>query len=79
MKKTLVEKHFDKIAERYDGYTGKRDLHYSTLKKFLRSTIGLRKTVLEVGCGTGDLLFSLKPQNGYGMDISSRDDKRGCL
>lgn len=72
MKKTIVEKHFDKIAEDYDVYTQKRNLHYSTLKDLLKKLIGDGKKVLEVGCGTGDLLFSITPQKGYGLDISSK-------
>lgn len=72
MKKISVEKHFDKIAANYDFYTKKRDLHYSTLKKLLRDLIPPGKKVLEIGCGTGDLLAFLDPRNGYGFDISSK-------
>ncbi len=71
MIKTTVEKHFDKIAKDYDKYTGKRDLHYTTLKKILQTLIGKDKEVLEVGCGTGDIIASLKAKHGYGQDISS--------
>ena len=71
-RKSPVEKHFDKIAVNYDIYTKKRNLHYSTLKELLGNLIPPKKRVLEIGCGTGDLLASIKPRNGYGMDISSR-------
>ncbi len=70
MRRTPVQKHFDKIAADYDAYTKKRSLHYSTLKKLIRRLIGKNKKVFEVGCGTGDLLYSLEPKYGYGMDIS---------
>lgn len=70
--KSPVEKHFDEIAVNYDIYTKKRNLHYLTLKKFLGDLIPSGKKVLEIGCGTGDLLASLKPGYGYGMDISTR-------
>jgi hypothetical protein len=72
MRKTDVQKHFDEIAGNYDYYTGKRKLHYSTLKKLIRKLIGENKKVLEIGCGTGDLLYYLKPKHGYGVDISSQ-------
>lgn len=71
MKKTAVEEHFDEVAKDYDFYTKKRDLHYSTLKKLLKSLIPKDKRVFEVGCGTGDLLNHLQPKYGYGMDISA--------
>lgn len=70
MKKTAVEKHFDTIAAKYDFYTKKRELHYTTLKKLLQSLIPEGKSVLEIGCGTGDLLAVLKPKVGVGYDIS---------
>src|SRR5258708_27001434 len=71
MNKTIVEKHFDQIAENYDHYTKKRNLHYSTLKKLLRTLIPANKKTLEIGCGTGDLIAFLAPKKGYGLDISS--------
>lgn len=67
-----VKAHFDKIAPRYDYYTKKRALHYTTLKQLLRSFILKNKKVLEVGCGTGDILVYLEPKYGYGFDISSK-------
>ena len=70
MKKTPVEEHFDSIAGRYDRYTSRRDLHYSTLKNLLNKLIGKRKRVLEIGCGTGDLLAAISPAYGLGYDLS---------
>lgn len=71
-KKGPVEKHFDKIAEDYDKYTQKRNLHYSTLKDLLKYLIPPKKSVFEIGCGTGDLLASVNPSKGFGMDISGK-------
>lgn len=71
MAKDSVKAHFDKIAPKYDSYTKKRDLHYSTLKNLLKSLIPEGKSVFDFGCGTGDILASLNPKTGYGMDISS--------
>jgi ubiquinone/menaquinone biosynthesis C-methylase UbiE len=71
MQKTKVEKHFDKVAKDYDFYKSKNSFYYQNLKKLLKSLIPANKNVLEVGCGTGDLLASLKPREGYGVDISS--------
>jgi ubiquinone/menaquinone biosynthesis C-methylase UbiE len=70
MDKTLVEKHFDKIADNYDYYKNKNQFYYKNLKKLLCKLIPKNKTVLEFGCGTGDLLTSLNPKVGYGVDIS---------
>jgi ubiquinone/menaquinone biosynthesis C-methylase UbiE len=70
MTKTSVERHFDKIAKDYDFYKGKSAFYYSNLKQLLKNFIPDGKRVLEIGCGTGDLLASLNPKMGYGMDIS---------
>lgn len=70
MQKTIVEKHFDKVASSYDMGKEKYSYYYNNLKKMLKLLIGDNKSVFEVGCGTGDLLASLNPKLGYGMDIS---------
>ena len=71
MGKTKVEKHFDKVAKDYDFYKRKNSFYYDNLKKLLKSLIPAGGNVLEVGCGTGELLASLNPKKGYGTDISS--------
>jgi len=72
MLKTASEKHFDKVAKNYDYYKNKNSFYYENLKKLLAELIPKNKIVLEFGCGTGDLLASLRPKNGYGMDISGQ-------
>lgn len=67
-----VKSHFDKISSTYDSGKKRYDYYYSNIKKLLSSIIPNKSKVLEVGCGTGDLLASLKPAKGYGMDISSK-------
>ena len=66
-----VEKHFNKVAGDYDYYKKKNSFYYDNLKKLLGSLIPPKMSVLEFGCGTGDLLASLNPKNGIGYDISS--------
>lgn len=70
MAKTASEKHFDKIAAGYDLGKRKYSYYYESLKKLLGSLIPHGESVCEIGCGTGDLLVSLMPRRGYGMDIS---------
>lgn len=72
MKRTLVEKHFDDIASKYDYYKTKSRFYYDNLKNLLKSMIPSGKNVFEFGCGTGDLLYKVKPKSGYGMDISGK-------
>ncbi|MBI1974805.1 MAG: class I SAM-dependent methyltransferase, partial [Parcubacteria group bacterium] len=44
---------------------------YDNIKKILRTFIPPQKRVLEVGCGTGDLLAALDPFGGVGVDVSA--------
>lgn len=66
-----VKKHFDEVSKDYDFYKQKNSFYYSNLKDILRKMIPENSSVLEIGCGTGDLLAFLKPKIGYGMDIST--------
>jgi len=66
-----IERHFDKVALSYDSGKEKYSYYYTNLKKLLLGLIGKNKDVFEFGCGTGELLHSLKLKYGYGFDISS--------
>lgn len=66
-----VKSHFDKVSETYDIGKKKYSYYYSNIKLLLSEFVPHNKKVLEVGCGTGDLLASLKSKHGFGMDLSS--------
>lgn len=68
--KSVVGSHFDKVAKGYDSGKQKYSYYYDSLKKLLKKLIPQNKKVFEFGCGTGDLLASLNPKSGFGMDIS---------
>ena len=65
------------VATAFDQHAGQRTTwkrratHYhTTLSKICRRYVLPQGRVLELGCNTGDLLASLKPTLGVGMDIS---------
>ncbi len=70
MEKIAVRAHFDKIAPDYDYWKRKNWYYYFFLKRFLRSRIAPQRDVLELGCGTGEILASLDPRRGLGVDVS---------
>ncbi len=65
-----TKSHFDNIAHDYDQYAEKKPLYYGTLNSLLKSIIPKNKMILEIGCGTGDLISKLDPKVGYGIDMS---------
>src|ERR1700722_12803593 len=52
--------------------------YHRLLKKYYAFLIPPRLRVLEVGCGLGDLLASLKPSRGVGVDFSAEMVKLAC-
>lgn len=71
-RKQKVKNYFDSIAEKREKYIRRNKYYYDDMKKFLKYNIPANKNVLEVGCGTGHILASTKPQNGVGVDISPK-------
>ena len=64
------EQHFDKIAKGYDYWKEKNYYYYRNLVELYRGLIPASASVLEIGCGTGDILARLNPKQGRGTDIS---------
>lgn len=60
----------DRIAPKRDKYIRKSRHYYNDLIRFYRFNIPEGSRVLEIGCGTGFLLNSVKPAYGVGIDIS---------
>jgi ubiquinone/menaquinone biosynthesis C-methylase UbiE len=65
-----VKLHFEEISSNYDNYKDKNWYYYSWLKKLIKSLIPMNSIVMEIGCGTGDIITGLKPRQGIGLDIS---------
>ena len=68
---TPVEKHFNTIAENYDYFKKKNWYYYKNLKMLYRQLIPRQSSVLEIGCGTGDLISEIDARQSFGIDISS--------
>lgn len=62
--------HFDRIAGDYDFWKKKNWYYYSQVISVVNEKIGKGRRVIEVGCGTGDILASLQPSWGMGIDPS---------
>jgi SAM-dependent methyltransferase len=63
----------------YDRYAGERErwqaknrAYYRAIERLARFVIPRGATVLEIGCGTGDLLAAVEPSHGVGIELSPR-------
>lgn len=68
--KESIRDYFNSIAHRRLGWKKRNRFYHRSLEKYFSYIIPAGSTVLELGCGTGDLLAAVKPVQGVGIDIS---------
>ena len=72
MKREELRLFLDAQAPQADRWRSKNRHYHESLERILRFHIPPGAKVLEIGCGTGDLLHSLSPGRGVGIDISPK-------
>lgn len=65
-----IIEHYNQIAKKRDAFIKQNKYYYKMLFEYYRFFIPENKRVLEIGCGTGELLNTLNPSYGMGIDIS---------
>jgi ubiquinone/menaquinone biosynthesis C-methylase UbiE len=70
--KTKIHDYFEQLADKRAKWRRRNWFYHKTLEKQYRMVIPEGSTVLELGCGTGDLLNAVKPSVGYGIDFSEK-------
>ncbi|MDH4207116.1 MAG: class I SAM-dependent methyltransferase, partial [Desulfobacteraceae bacterium] len=69
--KESIRKRFDALAKERQYWKDRNRYYYSDQEKYFRFLAPESLSILELGCGTGDLLNALKPKRGVGIDFSS--------
>ena len=62
--------HWNEIARKRDSWQGLGGWYHRRLEEIYRFHVSPNQRILEVGCGEGHLLNSLKPSRGVGIDFS---------
>ncbi|MDB3952976.1 glycosyltransferase [Alphaproteobacteria bacterium] len=71
-RKTIIRESADRIAPDRDKWIERNAFYYEQDRDYMRFLIPEGQSVLDLGCGAGDLLASLKPSRGVGVDFSNR-------
>ena len=70
------QNHWDKIARKKDSWKSLGAYYHKRLGQLYTRLVSPGQKILEIGCGTGELLAKLKPSVGVGVDLSDEMVKR---
>jgi len=66
-----VRDHYERLAPERDRWYQKNSYYHGAVERRLGALIAPGSSVLELGCGTGNLLNALRPSRGLGLDLSA--------
>ena len=69
-RKARVRALFDRLAPERARWIARNAYFYAEDRRYMRFLVPPGLSVLELGCGTGDLLAALEPGRGVGVDLS---------
>ena len=69
---TAAHDYFETQAAFQDEWARRNHYYHQSLIDLARFLVPEGQSVLEIGCGTGDMLAALKPSRGVGIDSSDR-------
>jgi 2-polyprenyl-3-methyl-5-hydroxy-6-metoxy-1,4-benzoquinol methylase len=70
IKKEKIIERFDALAKKRQYWKDRNKYYYRNQEKYFRFLVCEGLSILELGCGTGELLNALKPKRGVGIDFS---------
>lgn len=70
--KMCIMEYFDSVADERKHWRKKAWYLHKAIQKNMRLLIPEQSSVLEIGCEAGDLLASLNPRRGVGVDFSEK-------
>ncbi|MEI7484314.1 MAG: glycosyltransferase [Ignavibacteriota bacterium] len=75
MSNDSMREYFDSIAESRPKWRKRNRYYNALLEKYFKFIVPAGSKVLEVGCGTGELLNAVQPAKGVGIDYSDKTVK----
>jgi len=71
-RKRIISEHIDKMAPQRERWRSRNRYYHEDNENYLRFLVPEGLRVLDLGCGNGNLLSSLKPASGVGVDLSEQ-------
>jgi SAM-dependent methyltransferase len=71
-RKRAVQANSDLMADSRETWISRNSFYYHDDRAYMQFLVRPGQRVLELGCGTGDLLDALKPSYGIGIDLSQK-------
>ncbi|MFC1825540.1 glycosyltransferase [Thermodesulfobacteriota bacterium] len=65
-----IKRRFDGLAPKRISWKKKNKYYYDDQERYYKFLVPEGRSILEFGCGTGELLNSLRPKKGVGIDFS---------
>jgi SAM-dependent methyltransferase len=67
-----LRNYFNSIAPDWEAWRAKNRFYHERVKELVVSAIAPGHTVLDIGCGAGDVLAAARPSEGLGLNVSER-------
>lgn len=68
----------ERLASERQAWIKRNSSYHDADRRYMGFLIHERQRILDLGCGLGDLLASLKPSYGVGIDFSARMIEQAC-
>ena len=65
-----IVSYFERLAPMWDSDRGRNAYYHKQMRTLVRGMVCPNSDVLDLGCGTGDLLAELAPRRGLGLNVA---------
>jgi Glycosyl transferase family 2/Methyltransferase domain len=69
LRRSDIQEYFERVAPSWEHWQRKNEFYHAAMRDLIGGMIPPGSRVLEVGSGVGDLLASLKPRRGIGLNL----------
>ncbi|MBV9196312.1 MAG: glycosyltransferase [Solirubrobacterales bacterium] len=64
--------YFDLIAPEWDNWRSRNRFYHEKVNELVAGAVVSNRRVLDIGCGKGDVLATLRPSSGLGLNVADR-------